>query len=35
VAVPQDLPAAVYSLSVSEKGIFSNSQMIPVQSLNP
>jgi uncharacterized protein (TIGR03437 family) len=35
VAVPQNLPAAVYSLSVSEKGIFSNSQMIPVQSLNP
>jgi uncharacterized protein (TIGR03437 family) len=35
VAVSQDLPAAVYSLSVSEKGIFSNSQMIPVQSLNP
>jgi uncharacterized protein (TIGR03437 family) len=35
VAVPQNLPAAVYSLSVSEKGIFSNSQIIPVQSLNP
>ena len=35
VAVPRDLPAMVYPLSVSENGISSNSQNIQVQSLNP
>ncbi|MGA2270838.1 MAG: metallophosphoesterase [Bryobacteraceae bacterium] len=35
VAVPQDLPAMVYPLRVSVKGIASNSQNIQVQSRNP
>jgi uncharacterized protein (TIGR03437 family) len=35
VAVPQNLPAMVYPLRVSVKGIASNSQNIPVQARTP
>jgi uncharacterized protein (TIGR03437 family) len=35
VAVPPDLPAMVYPLSVTANGIASNSQNIQVQGRNP